>query len=362
MIHQPVPADSITPLVESIQRMAERLPARPRIMEVCGTHTVAIFRHGLRSLLGDSVELVSGPGCPVCVTPNSLIDLAIAYAKQGYTVASFGDMLRVPGTESSLFQVRAEGADIQVVTSPLAAVDWAEAHPDRQVVFFGVGFETTVPGSGLLIEAAAARGLTNIYVLCAHKLIPPAMVAILAEEDQRISGFLCPGHVAAITGLTPFQRIASQYHIPCVVAGFEPVDILLSIALILKQLTDQEPDAVIEYRSVVRPEGNPKALALIDRIFEPADTPWRGFDLIPASGLRIKERYADFDAERRLSVKAPPSRSSTGCLCGNVLRGIIRPWDCPQFAKACSPDRPLGPCMVSAEGTCATYYMFKERR
>lgn len=352
----------LTALVADIRKMAEQLPERPRLMEVCGTHTVAMFRHGIRDLLGDSVELVSGPGCPVCVTPDPVIDRAIAYARQGHIIASFGDMLRVPGTESSLLEARAEGADVRVVTSPMVVADWAGENPGRAVVFLGVGFETTVPGSCLLVEDAKSRGLENLFVLSAHKIIPPAFDALLSGSEQKISGFICPGHVSAIIGLAPYQRVAGEYHMPCVVAGFEPGEILLSIAMLLRQLTEGAAKAEIQYTQVVRPEGNLRALALINRIFHPADTAWRGLGEIPGSGLTFNESYARFDAELHLAAELPTQRTVSGCLCGHVLRGVISPFECPQFDTECRPDSPLGPCMVSSEGSCAVYYMFKERR
>lgn len=349
-------------LVAEIRTMAQQFPERPRLMEICGTHTVAMFRHGIRDLLDGSVELVSGPGCPVCVTPDPVIDRAIAYARQGHIIASFGDMLRVPGSESSLMEARAEGADIRVVTSPMTAADWAAQNPSRKVVFLGVGFETTVPGSCLLAEDAAARQLDNLYILSAHKIIPPAFDALLSGVDQKISGFICPGHVSAIIGLAPYERVAAEFHTPCVVAGFEPLDILLSIAMLLRQLTAGAARAEIQYTRVVRPEGNPRALSLIDRVFHSADTVWRGLGEIPGSGLAFNDSFARFDAERHLEADLPTPRTLSGCLCGEVLKGLITPFDCPQFDGECRPDSPLGPCMVSSEGSCAAYYMFKERR
>lgn len=345
-------------LIAEIKKEAEKLREKPRIMEVCGTHTVAMFRHGIRDLVGDAIELVSGPGCPVCVTPGSTIDTAVAYARQGCIVATFGDMMRVPGTIASLLSARTEGGDIRVVTSPMAVADIAAANPGKRVVFLAVGFETTVPGTGLLIEAAISRGLTNVYVLVAHRLIPPAMKALLEARDQRISGFLCPGHVSAIIGLAPYRQLNTEFNIPCVVAGFEPLDILRSILMLLRQLRQGRSEAEIQYSRAVHPEGNPRALRLISRIFEPADSFWRGLGVIPASGLALREGFRRFDVRHNLEVDIPPSMTSTGCMCGEVLRGVISPLGCPRFALSCTPDTPMGPCMVSSEGACSTYYTF----
>lgn len=357
-------------LVAEIRKEARQLPGKPRIMEVCGTHTVAIFRNGIRDLLSDAVELVSGPGCPVCVTPNSVIDTAVAYARQGCIVTSFGDMMRVPGTGTSLLEERARGADIRVVTSPMAVADIAAANPDRKVIFLAVGFETTAPGTGLLVDDLLSRGLDNVYILVAHKLIPPAMRALLEAGDQRISGFLCPGHVSTIIGLAPYKELSVQFGIPCVIAGFEPPDILLSILRILRQIREGRGEAEIQYSRAVRPEGNPAALRLIFRVFEPVASVWRGLGAIPASGLALRGEFMRFDAERCLeralegSLKAEvtPSSARERCLCGEVLRGIISPLECPQFALSCTPDSPMGPCMVSSEGACSTYYAFGDRR
>ena len=327
-------------------------------MEVCGTHTAAIFRHGLRDLLGEAVELVSGPGCPVCVTPDETVDRAIAYARQGHLIATFGDMMRVPGTDASLLAARAEGAEVSVVTSPLAAVDLAAANPDRRVIFLAVGFETTAPGTGLLLREAAARGLDNLYIICAHKLIPPAMRALLASGEQRIAGFLCPGHVSTIIGLAPYARLSEEFGMPCVVAGFTPADILSSILMILAQLRAGEARAEIQYARAVKPEGNPAAQRLLDEVFTPAASAWRGLGIMPGSGLALRGAYRRFAAEEHLPAELPTPREHRDCLCGEVLRGLRTPDTCPQFRHGCTPESPLGPCMVSSEGTCGTYYAF----
>lgn len=343
-------------LIGSIAAEAGKQPARPRIMEVCGTHTAAMFRHGIRSLLADAVEVVSGPGCPVCVTPDAVIDTAIGYARQGHLVATYGDMIRVPGTETSLGGARAEGADVRVVVSPLAVADLAAANPGRKVIFLAVGFETTAPGTALLLRELQARGLTNAFVLAAHKLIPPAMLALLAEGGQRIDGFLCPGHVSTVIGLEPYRRISAGFGVPCVVAGFEPEEILLSLLMLLRQLNAGRAEVENQYARAVRPEGNPRARALVDEFFLTADSVWRGFGTLPGSGLLLRERFASFDARRNLGTELPPARDDTGCACGAILRGAIHPPACPQYGRACTPATPRGPCMVSSEGACAIYY------
>ncbi len=345
-------------LSEAIREAAGILGEKPRLMEVCGTHTMAIFRHGLRELLGDCVELISGPGCPVCVTPDETVDRAVAYARSGRIVATYGDMMRVPGTGGSLLQARAAGADVRVVTSPLAAAEMAAAMPAREVVFLGVGFETTAPGTGLLLREAHAHGLGNLYVLSAHKLIPPAMRALLTSGEQRISGFLCPGHVSAVIGLPPYAEISAAHGIPCVIAGFSPEDILLAVLMLLRQLRSGRASAEIQYRAVVKPEGNPLALRLLRETFVPADSVWRGLGSMPGSGLALADNYRRYDAEANLPVSLPAAKINTGCRCGEVLRGVIRPAACGQFGRGCTPESPLGPCMVSSEGTCAAHFAY----
>lgn len=356
---------------ELLRRAADRLIAaitalavRPvRLMEVCGTHTVAICKAGIRGLLPPQVELISGPGCPVCVTANEYLDTAIAYSRQPQViVASFGDMLRVPGSSTSLLAQRAEGADIRIVYSPLEALTMARDNPTRQVVFLAVGFETTVPAVAATVLAAAEAGVDNFFLLTAHKLVPPALAALAAASDVQVDGFLCPGHVSAIIGTEPYKFLARDYHMPCVVAGFEPLDILQAVYMLLRQIHDGRAAVENQYRRAVRPTGNAAALALMHRVFAPADAAWRGMGVIPGTGLVLAEPYRRFDAREQLPVVVEPSRAAPGCRCGEVLRGVIRPPACALFGRACAPEHPVGPCMVSVEGTCAAYYKYGSGR
>lgn len=344
------------------QRAADRLGHRPVIMEVCGTHTVALSRSGLRNALADAVELKSGPGCPVCVTDYRDIDLMLALARlPGVTIATFGDMLRVPGSTSSLERERAQGAAVEVFYSPDDAVALAAAQPERQVVFLGVGFETTAPVVGASLEQAAAQGLTNFSVFSAHKTVPPVMRALLADPELGLDGFLLPGHVSTIIGRRAFSFLGEEYGVPAAITGFEPVDILLGLSAVLAQLVAGEARVVNCYGRVVREEGNPRAQAVIDRCFAPAEASWRGIGTVPESGLALRPAYAAFDAAKRFPVSVPPPVIPRGCRCGELLRGKIKPTQCGLFGRACTPERPVGPCMVSSEGACAAYYLYGGR-
>jgi hydrogenase expression/formation protein HypD len=326
-------------------------------MEVCGTHTVAIARHGLRQALPDNVRLISGPGCPVCVTPQEQIDHFIALGQlDGVTLTTFGDMLRVPGSERSLEQARAEGVDARIVYSPMDAVALASRLPARQVVFFGIGFETTAPAVALAITEAKRQKLANFSVLCAHKLIPPAMLALL-DSEVRVDGFICPGHVSVIIGSDAYRPIARRGK-PCVVTGFEPADILRAVQLLLRQVAEGRAEVESEYARVVRPEGNRRAQDLLAQVFRTTGARWRGLGEIPQSGLEISGEYADFDAALRFQVDLPPPKEPAGCRCGDVLRGLIDPPECPLFGSACTPASPVGSCMVSAEGACQAHYRY----
>jgi hydrogenase expression/formation protein HypD len=351
--------DRVKSLVEAIKKEASRLDKPPKFMEVCGTHTVAIFRNGIRELLEGYVELISGPGCPVCVTPDSLIDRAIAYASQGCVVGSFGDMLRVPGTESSLLAARAGGARVTVVTSPLEMVGLAKANPTRDVLFFAVGFETTAPGTALLLEQVIREDLPNLKIIPGHKVIPPALEVLLNAPSQNISGFLCPGHVSSIIGIKPYFPISRKYRVPCVVTGFEAADILEAVLMLVRQLNEGRYETENQYRRGVRPEGNPKAQALLEQYFVTGDTEWRGFGMMEQSGLLLRQEYQVFDAVQTLPVELPPPRSLKGCKCGEVLRGEATPDRCGLFGRECTPQSPVGPCMVSGEGVCLTYYRYR---
>ena len=345
-------------LLASIRTRSKR-PVR--FMEFCGGHTHAIFRHGLRQMLPPTVELRSGPGCPVCVTANADIDRAIALASLPRVVmATFGDMLRVPGSHGSLQTARAEGADVRVVYSPLDALQIARDYPERAVVFLGVGFETTAPGVAASILEAEAGGLENFYVLSLHKLTPPATRAILDAGEVRLAGIIGPGHVTTVIGSRAWEFLPRDYGVPCAVAGFEPLDILRAVAAMVEMAESGQPDVVNAYSRGVRPEGNRAALAIMHRVFEVGEAEWRGLGRVPASGLALRPEYARFDAALAFPVDPGPTREHAGCRCGDVLRGVVEPPDCPLFRRACTPAQPVGPCMVSAEGACAAWYRYGE--
>ncbi|MGP1575159.1 hydrogenase formation protein HypD [Selenomonas sp.] len=348
-------------LLADIERLAEG--RHLRYMEVCGTHTVAIFRAGLRQILPENIELVSGPGCPVCVTSDVYMDKAIAYAKmESVTVATFGDMLKVPGSRESLADARAAGADIRVVYSPLDALTAARENPQKTVVFLGVGFETTAPTEAAAVLSAKDEGLQNFCVLSAQKLVPPAVKLLLDAPDVHVDGFLLPGHACVVTGTRPYGFLADEAHKPGVVAGFTPLAILRAVWRLVRQTADGDARIENEYGSVVREEGNPAALAILARVYEEAADEWRGLGVIERSGLRMREAFADFDAERRLPVEVERVEKKTACRCGEVLRGAVRPTDCTLFAKACVPTHAVGPCMVSVEGVCAAWYKYGRGR
>ena len=348
-------------LLADIERLAEG--RHLRYMEVCGTHTVAIFRAGLRQILPENIELVSGPGCPVCVTSDVYMDKAIAYAKmESVTVATFGDMLKVPGSRESLADARAAGADIRVVYSPLDALTAARENPQKTVVFLGVGFETTAPTEAAAVLSAKDEGLQNFCVLSAQKLVPPAVKLLLDAPDVHVDGFLLPGHACVVTGTRPYGFLADEAHKPGVVAGFTPLAILRAVWRLVRQTADGAARIENEYGSVVREEGNPAALAILARVYEEAADEWRGLGVIERSGLRMREAFADFDAERRLPVEVERVEKKTACRCGEVLRGAVRPTDCTLFAKACVPTHAVGPCMVSVEGVCAAWYKYGRGR
>jgi len=339
---------------------------RARLMEVCGTHTMAIFAGGIRALLPRGVELISGPGCPVCVTPPEYLDRAIAIARaHDVTIATFGDMVRVPASDgASLERERAEGLDVRVVYSPLDALSLARAEPGRGVVFLAVGFETTTPTAAAVVKRARDEGATNFSVLAAPKLIPPAMEAVLAGGAQ-IDGFICPGHVSVVIGARAYEPLVERHGVACVVAGFEAGDILLAVAMLAEQVADGRAEVGNAYTRAVAPDGNPAARAVVDEVFEVADASWRGLGVIPGSGLRVRDEFAAHDAERACPVDEsalPPPRVPAGCRCGDVLAGRIAPRECALFGKACRPDSPVGPCMVSSEGSCAASFRYGPRR
>jgi hydrogenase expression/formation protein HypD len=346
-------------LADRLARLVAGRETPMTFMEVCGTHTMAIYRFGLRSLLPPQVRLISGPGCPVCVTPNDYLDRAVALCRlPGVITATFGDMMRVPGSSSSLMEERAKGADIRIVYSPLDAVALAEANPERKVVFLGVGFETTAPTIAGSILAAEAKGLANYFVLASHKTIPIPMQVLTSDPELGLDGYICPAHVSAIIGVDAYRPLAEEFHTPCVITGFEPADVLQGIIMLAEQVVGGESRVETQYTRVVRPEGNPRARAILAQLFEPCDVPWRGIGVIPGSGLKLRREYARFDAEVMLPVEVEPTRDHPGCQCGEVLKGKTSPFDCPLFATACTPEAPVGACMVSSEGTCAAAYKY----
>jgi len=354
--------------IESLKReIADAAAAIPGaepvvLMEVCGTHTVAIRRSGLRSFLPPRVRLVSGPGCPVCVTPQGVIDTLVDLAGCGdVTVATFGDMMRVPGTRSSLEHEKARGARVAVCYSVLEAMDLARQDRGRPVVFAAVGFETTAPGTAVALETARAEGLRNFLVLSAHKWMIPAMEALLGGGEVRIDGFLCPGHVSVVIGSRAYEPLAARHRRPCVVAGFTAEQVLAAVAAILRQLARGEARVENVYPDAVRPEGNPEALARLGRAFVRGTAVWRGLGAIAGSGMDLAPALADFDAARQLGLAWPPAEGDGdmhGCRCGDVIRGALEPRACPLFGRACTPGRPVGPCMVSREGSCQAEYRF----
>ena len=345
-------------LAAEIASASERIGRPVKFMEVCGTHTMAIAKNGLRAFLPPEVDLVSGPGCPVCVTPDAVIDAAARAAlEHDAVVATFGDMVRVPGSRESLEQARGEGADVRIVYSPLDALAGAMREPDREWIFVGIGFETTAPLVAAVCRKARADRVGNVSVLCAHKTVPPAMLALLADEAVGLDGFLCPGHVSVVIGPEPYRPIAGR-GAPCVIAGFEPLDILQSLHMLVRQIAEGRSEVENQYFRAVKPEGNAVARRAMEAVFAPDDARWRGLGVIPGSGLALREDFADLDAAGRFGLSLDGPDAETGCRCGDVLRGVIRPSACPLFGTRCTPASPVGPCMVSSEGSCAAAYKY----
>ncbi|MBF0626665.1 MAG: hydrogenase formation protein HypD [Magnetococcales bacterium] len=331
---------------------------RACFMEVCGSHTMAIARFAIRDFLPPAVTLVSGPGCPVCVTDPGYIDAAIELAGQGKIIVTFGDMMRVPGSRSTLAKSRAAGGWIESCYSPVTALELARAHPEREIVFLAIGFETTVAPVLAMLDTARRSALPNLTLLVAFKLVPPVLAALIADPELKIDGFLCPAHVSAVIGANAYRPFAENHGVACVVAGFEPLDILYGVEGLLRQKIAGRATVDNQYNRVVRPEGNPVAQRLMDHYLMPAAVSWRGLGVIPASGLVLRPEFAQFDAEQRHQLTLQPGRPNPHCLCGEVLKGKIRPAQCALFGVACHPDHPLGPCMVSSEGSCAAEYRF----
>jgi hydrogenase expression/formation protein HypD len=331
-----------------------------KLMEVCGTHTMAISRYGIRKLLPGNIQLISGPGCPVCVTPNAYLDKAIALSRlDDVIITTFGDMMRVPGSTSSLEKEKALGADIRIVYSTMDALKIAQNNREKKIVFLGVGFETTAPTVAASIIAAINTKINNFFVLCAHKTMPKPMERLASSHQVQVAGFICPAHVSTIIGADPYRPIAQRYKKACVIAGFEPLDILESIVMLLRQIKKGEIKVEIQYTRVATPQGNLKAQQLLDEVFIPCDTEWRGLGTIAGSGLRIADHYAPFDGDRVFSIQVEPTKEAKGCICGEVMQGIQEPTACQLFGSSCTPDNPIGACMVSSEGTCAAWYKYE---
>ncbi|AGF77729.1 hydrogenase expression/formation protein HypD [Desulfocapsa sulfexigens DSM 10523] len=350
-------------LAEPLLKELRRSVTKPfRVMEVCGTHTMSIFRSGLRTLLPEEIELISGPGCPVCVTSASHIDAILAMAElQNTRIALFGDLFRVPGSNGlSLANASSQGAKVDIVYSPMDSLNLARKYPEELIVFLGVGFETTTPGIAATILAAKNSALDNFAVFSTHKTMPPPLLALLDDPELQIDGLLCPGHVSSIIGAGAYQPLADTYKLACVVGGFEPADILQALILMARQIANGEARVENAYTRAVRWEENSRAQQMVRAIFKTADMEWRGLGVIPESGLAIREEYSHYDAERRLNIKLTPATEPKGCRCGEILKGKEVPSQCPLYGKRCTPGNPVGPCMVSSEGTCAAFFKYTQ--
>lgn len=347
-------------LVNGYLEALHRMVTRPwTIMEICGGQTHGLVKHGILDLLPKEINMVHGPGCPVCVTPLGLIDEAIHLAAdKGAILCSFGDMLRVPGTQQSLLEAKAQGADVRIVYSPLEAVQLARKHPDREVVFFAVGFETTAPANALSVVHAHALGATNYSVLASHVLVPPAMEAILSDPETTIDAFLAAGHVCTIMGMEEYEPIVETFQVPIVVTGFEPVDLLQGITMAVRQLEAGVARLENQYARVVQREGNLRARDTIQQVFDVSDREWRGIGTIPASGYAVNPAYAAYDARKKFHLAATTAETENGCMAGSILKGKMKPHQCPFFGKECTPEKPMGAPMVSSEGACAAYYHY----
>lgn len=349
---------------EVAKKLAEeiaRLTDRPlRIMEVCGGHTHTIFKYGIEDLLPTNITMIHGPGCPVCVIPMGRTDDAIWLAtRPGVIFTTFGDTMRVPGSKTTLLKAKAAGADVRMVYSPLDALKLARQHPDREVIFFGIGFETTAPSTAMTVLQAQWEAIENFTVFCNHILIIPALKALLDSPDMKLDGFIGPGHVSTVIGTRPYEFVPREYGKPVVVSGFEPLDILQSVYMVVKQIVEGRAEVQNQYTRVVRPEGNVKALEVICEVFEPRDYfEWRGLGSIPRSGLKLKKKYAAYDAELKFGVPGLKIADPKACQCGEILKGVKKPWECKVFGTACTPETPIGSCMVSSEGACAAYYNY----
>ena len=346
-------------LVLALAEEIRRKSARPAsFMEVCGGHTMSIQRFGIPSLLPSHIRLISGPGCPVCVSSRRFIDQAIAYSRlKDVIITTYGDLIRVPGSTSSLDQEKANGADVRIVFSTMDALEIARKEPGKKVIFPGIGFETTAPASATAILAAYRQGIQNFLLFSSHKIMPPAMAALI-DEGVKIDGYIAPGHVSTITGTSIYRNISEKFRLGCVISGFEPADLMESILMLVNQVESGSPGVEIQYKRAVRPEGNIKAREILDEVFELRDDWWRGLGILPASGYGIREKFAAHDAEKMIHVDVEPTREDKGCICGEVLKGLKNPRECKLFGKACTPQNPVGACMVSGEGACQAYYRY----
>ncbi len=347
---------------EIVARLLEQIRSESKkavsFMEVCGGHTMSIQKFGIPSLLPETVRLISGPGCPVCVSDRKYIDQAIAYSRlEDVIITTYGDLIRVPGSTSSLDEEKAKGADIRIVYSVLDALEIARKNRTRKVIFLGIGFETTAPSSAAGVVKAQMAGIRNFYLFSSHKIMPPAMEALI-DEGVQLNGYIAPGHVSTITGTGIYENIPAKYGLGCVISGFEPVDLLTAILMLVRQVETNSPRVEIAYTRVVKPEGNIRARQMLEEVFELRDDWWRGLGVLPKSGLGVREQYAAYDAERQVPVEVEPTREDKGCICGEILKGVKNPKDCKLFAKACTPNNPVGACMVSHEGACHAYYRY----
>ena len=332
-----------------------------KLMEVCGTHTMAIAKAGIKKLLPSNIGLISGPGCPVCVTPESDIDRAIEVSrKKDVIMTTFGDMMRVPGTKNSLEEMRTKGSDVRIVYSCLDALNIAKNNPQKKIVFMGIGFETTSPTVAATILKAKKEKVTNFFILSNFKLIFPALEAIAKSKKLKIDGFICPGHVSVITGSRPYEKTAKLYKKPCVITGFDPLDIVKGIERLITQIKNHKHNVEIKYKRVVKKDGNKTARKVLNSVFETENSEWRGLGIIKKSSLKLRKKYKNFDGKKEFKVKIPKAHKMRACICGEILKGTKSPNDCKLFKKVCTPQKPIGPCMVSSEGTCAAYYKYGE--
>lgn len=346
-------------IVEAIVREIKKISRKElALMEVCGGHTMALHKFGIPALLPENIKLLSGPGCPVCVTSRQFIDHAVALSrKQDIIITTYGDLIRVPGSTSSLDNEKSKGGDIRIVYSTLDALNIAKENPSKKVVFLGIGFETTAPGSAAAVDAAFNQNIVNFFLLSAHKIMPPPMEALI-NDGVKIDGYVCPGHVSTITGSAIYDFIPEKYRLGCVISGFEPTDLLQSVLMLVQQLENNNPKVEIQYKRAVKPQGNIKARTLLDKVFTLSDEWWRGFGIIPASGMQLNDKYNAFDASKAINVEIEETKEEHGCICGEILMGLKTPLNCPLFSKKCTPENPVGACMVSSEGTCAAYYKY----